>query len=276
MNRPEKLVFSDDSYWGLTVAGLAFLAFGFGVVLAITDVTLADLILPLAALGGFWFVWVVFHGFIAWIHRARDRRAISRMFESEIWERWQFPAREWQAIVNAECNLIAPNCEGARAYVGAVYSSIAGFVFAAILVTVGAFAIQDPLGKTIFRICAVAVFLLFLGVGSLQPISARYKARRYRRRALRVPEPRVWFASDGIYHETLGYTSLKKLKKVTDHIRSRKAIKFTLEVTAVIGHATARNTRFTYLIPYSFPIPSGCEERGARLVRRYRQEYFGD
>ena len=53
MDRPEKLAFSDESYFPLargdTLAGLAFLAFSFGIVLATTDATLADLVLPLAA-----------------------------------------------------------------------------------------------------------------------------------------------------------------------------------------------------------------------------------
>ncbi|MBT7189899.1 MAG: hypothetical protein HN916_06875 [Anaerolineae bacterium] len=91
----------------------------------------------------------------------------------------------------------------------------------------------------------------------------RYNTNRYRRKALRVVEPRVWFASDGIYHETLGHTSLKELVKVTDQTRSRKAISFTLSISTESS---------TYSVALPFPVPAGCEERAGKLVRRYRQE----
>jgi len=277
MDRPKKLVFSDQSYfrhgWSSALIGLAILALSFVIGLATTDATLADLILPFAALGTFWAVWLGFHGFIALIHRVSEKRAINHMFEDEIWEHWQFSASEWQALVNAECKLISPDEEGAKSYAGAIYSSIVGIVFAAILFAVGAFAIHEPQGKTIIRICAVAVFLLCLGVGLCQPVLARYKARRYRHRALRIPEPHVWFTSDGIYHETLGYMSLKELVRVTDQTRSRKAIRFTLAVTTVFGDSQ-HSSKSTDLVAYSFPVPSGYEERAGQLVRRYRQERF--
>jgi hypothetical protein len=268
MDRPEKLTFSDDEAnsslaWGGALIGLFIIALSLVIGLITSDVTLPDLILPFTALGSFWVVWVGFHGFTAWIHRANDKRAINRMFEDEIWERWQFRSLEWQALVDAECNLISPKEEGLKAYVGAVYSSIAGVIFAAILLAVGTFAIQDPLGKTIFRICAVAVFLLLLAVGFFQPVVARYNAQRYRHKSLLVPEPRVWFASDGIYHETMGYTSLKDLENVTDQTKSRKAIQFTITVSTDTSNAS---------VPYPFPVPAGCEEKAAKLVRRYRQE----
>ncbi|MFC2093577.1 hypothetical protein ACFLSV_06725 [Bacteroidota bacterium] len=275
MDRLEKLAFSDESYFllarGDAIFGIAFLIFSFGVVLVTTDATLADLALPFTVLGAFWFVWVGFHGFAAWVHRTSDKRAINRMFDGEIWECWQFRALEWQVIVDNEYNIISPKEEGLKAYIGAIYSSIAGVVLAVILLAVGTFAIQDPLGNTIVRICAVAVFLLLLGVGLFQPVVARYNAQRYRHKALQVPEPRVWFASDGIYHETLGYTSLKDLEKVTDQTKSCKAIQFTLTVTSVFGGSDHSSTS-TVSIPYPFPVPTGCEEQAAKLVHRYRQE----
>jgi uncharacterized membrane protein HdeD (DUF308 family) len=267
MDRPDKLAFSDESYyhftWGDALFILGFLVFCFGIVLATTDATLADLALPFAVFIAIWLMWVGLISLIAWVHRASDRRAINRMFDGEIWERWQFRAPQWQAVVDAECNLISPQERGLKAYTGAVYSSIAGVVLAAILIAVGTFVIRDPLEKTIIRICAVAVFLLLLGVGLFQPIVARYNARRYRQKALRVPEPRVWFAADGIYHETLGYTSLKDLVKVIDQTRSHKSIQFTITV------ATDTSTDS---VPCSLPVPAGCETQAAQLVRRYRQE----
>ncbi len=98
---------------------------------------------------------------------------------------------------------------------------------------------------------------------SPQPVVARYNAQRYARKALYVPEPRVWFAADGVYHETLGYTSLKELEKVTDSTRSRQAIVFTLTISTDTS---------TDSVAYPFPVPSGCEEQAGRLVRRYRRE----
>jgi hypothetical protein len=128
---------------------------------------------------------------------------------------------------------------------------------------VGIFAIKDPEVKPGMWISAVAVFLVSLGAGLFQPLIARYNANRYRRKALRVSEPCVWFAFDGVYHEALGYTSLKELEKVTDRTRSRKAIQFTLTISTDTS---------TSSVPYLFSVPAGCEERAGRLVRRYRQE----
>jgi len=234
MDRPDEFRFSDEYNlslaWGVPLIGFAIMALSFLIGLATTDVNLSEWVLPFAALGSFWLVWAFFFVFITWIHRVSDKRAVNRMFEDGIWEHWQFRYPEWQAIVDAECDLISPKGEGLEPYVGAVYSSIFGIVFAAIMIAVGAFAIQDPQGKTALNICAVAVFLLFLGVGLFQPVLARYKARRYRLKALRVLKPRVWFASEGIYHETLGYTSLDDLIKVTDQTTSRKEIQFTLYI----------------------------------------------
>ena len=113
---------------------------------------------------------------------------------------------------------------------------------------------------------AIAVFVLLLGIGLFQPVMARYEAHRYHRKALRVSEPHVWFAPEGIYHETLGYTSLKDLEKVTNQTRSRKAIQFTLTVSTDTSDSS---------VAYPFPVPNGCEERAGKLVRRYRQERLG-
>jgi hypothetical protein len=144
-----------------------------------------------------------------------------------------------------------------------VYSSIAGAIIAVILIAVAIFAVDEPVIKNILWILAGVVFLLLLGIGLFQPVLARFKADRYRRKALRIPEPRVWFAENGIYHETLGYTSLKDLIKVTDQTRSRKALQFTLEVSSDTS---------TYTVAYPFPVPAGSEERAGILARRYRKE----
>ena len=173
----------------------------------------------------------VFGGLLPWVIASLRYRSIKRLFAGEIWECWQFRSSAWQTLVEAECNLISPKDEGLNAYVGAVYSSIFGIIIAIIIVAVGAFAIDEPELKSIMWITAVAVFLLLLGIGLFQPKVARYNANRYRRKALRVAEPRVWFTSDGIYHETLGHTSLKELIKVTDQTKSRKAIRFTLKIS---------------------------------------------
>jgi len=147
-----------------------------------------------------------------------------------------------------------------------VYSSIFGLVIAVTMIAIGIFVVEDSDVRVAMWIGAVAVFLLLLGIGLFQPVMARYEANRYRRKALRVSEPRVWFASDGIYHQALGYTSLKELEKVTDRTRSRKAIEFTLAVSTETS---------TCSVAYPFAVPTGCEERAGRLVRRYRQERLG-
>jgi len=274
MDRPEKLVLYDGGYFtegsGPALGGLAFLAFVAGFVLVVSDVTLAGLVLPIGSMSVLWFVWMAFHSLIAWYHRSSDKRDIIRLFEGKIWEHWKFNASEWQEIVAAEYQSMCPE-DGPGAYVGAVYSSIFGLVIAAVLVAAGKYFIKDPQFMPALWILALAVFLLLLGVGLFQPIRDRYKAQRQRRKALRVSEPRIWFASDGVYHETLGYTSLKELQKVTDQTRSRNAIKFTVSVTTVYG-GSDNSSSSTHLQNVSFSVPSGCERQAAQLVRRYRQE----
>lgn len=267
MNKPAKLAFSDEASFtfarGIVLIPFVVITFGFVLVLVTTDATLTELALPCVGTSALGFIWVGILGIIAWGHRIAEIRAINRMFAGEIWECWQFRSSEWQALVEAESNLISPKDDGLNTYVGAVYSSIVGIILAIIMIAVGVFAVEDPDVKTGMWIGAVAVFLLLLGIGLFQPKIAHYNANRYCRKALRVLEPRVWFASDGIYHEALGYTSLKELEKVTDQTRSRKAIQFTLTVSTKSS---------TYLVASPVPVPSGCEERASRLVRRYRQE----
>ena len=267
MNKPEILVFSDEVSFtlvrGVIWVPLAVIAFGFVLAFVTTDATLDDLALPCAILCSFWFFAVVLLSIVAWVRRIGERRAINHLFTGEIWECWQFHSSEWQALVEAECNLISPKDEGLRAYVGAMYSSILGAIIAIILIAVGILVVDEPDIRTAMWIGAVAVFLLLLGIGLFQPVMARYEAYRYHRKALCVSEPRVWFASDGIYHETLGYTSLNELEKVTDQSRSRRAIQFTLTVSTDTSNSS---------VAYPFPVPTGCEERAGRLARRYRQE----
>ena len=267
MNKPAKLTFSNEASFtlaqGIVLIPFGVITFGFVLALVTTDATLTELVLPCAGTSALGFMWVGILGIVALGHRIAEKRAINHMFAGEIWECWQFPASAWQALVEAECNLISPKDEGLKAYKGAVYSSIFGIILAIVIIAVGVFAIDEPELKTVIWIIAVAVFLLLLGIGLFQPVIARYDAYRYRRKALRVAEPRVWFTSDGVYHEALGHTSLKELEKVTDRTRSRKAISFTIMVSTESS---------TYSVAIPFPVPSGCEERAGRLVRRYRQE----
>ena len=112
------------------------------------------------------------------------------------------------------------------------------------------------------KIGSVTVFLLLLGISLFQPVVARYEARRYYRKALKILAPCVWFATDNIYHETLDYTSLKEPESVTDLTKSRKTILFTLTISTDISSSS---------VSFPLPVPSGFEETGT-LVRRYRQE----
>jgi uncharacterized membrane protein HdeD (DUF308 family) len=267
MNKPAKLAFSDEATFklnrGVVIIPFVTIIIGFVIVLVTTDAPLTELVVPCVGTLGMGSIVGGIFGIVALGHRIAEKRAINRMFAGEIWECWQFRSSEWQALVEAECNLISPRDEGLKAYVGAVYSSIVGLIIAIILIAVGVFAMDEPEIKSAMWITAVGVFLLLVGIGLFQPMAARTKANRYRRKSLRVTEPRVWFASDDVYHETRGHTSLKELEKVTDQTRSRKAIQFTLSISTESS---------TYLAAVPFPVPSGCEERAGRLVRRYRQE----
>ena len=267
IDKPAKLAFSDEASFtlarGIILMPSIIIIPTFILAFVTTDATLGDLALPCAVISVGWFGWIGLQGIIAFGYRIGEIRAINRIFAGEIWECWQFRSSEWQALVEAESNLISPKDEGLKAYVGAVYSSIVGIILAIIMITVGIFAIDEPDVKTGMWIGAVAVFLLLLGIGLFQPTIARYNAYRYRRKALRVLEPRVWFASDGIYHETLGHTSLKEIEKITDQTRTRKAIRFTLSFSTDSSISS---------VSYPLPVPAGCEERASRLVHRYRQE----
>ncbi len=267
MSRPTKLAFSDEATFklnqGAVIIPFVFIVSGFIFVLFTTGANPTELLVPCVSTSGMGFIVVGIFGSVALGHRVAEIRAINRMFAGEIWECWQFRSSEWQTLVEAECNLINPKDDGLSPYAAVINSSVFGAILALIMLAVVQFAVKDPDVKPILQFTALGIFLLLVGMGLFEPIVARYKANSYRRKALRVTEPRVWFASDGIYHETLGHTSLKELEKVTDQIRSRKAIKFTLSISTDTS---------TDLMQYPFPVPSGCEERAGKLVRRYRQE----
>jgi hypothetical protein len=267
MDKPANLTFSEEATFsflrGEILISFVIIATGFVAALATSHYPFTGLGLPFAVMSAAWLGWVGVFVLIAWGHRTREKILINRMFGGEIWECWQFSRSEWQAVVEAESNLISPKDEGPEVYMGAVYSSIFGIVIALIMVIITILVVDDPQTKIALRFGAVAVFLLFLGVGLFQPLVARSKAEHYRRKALSIAEPRVWYASDGIYHETLGHTSLNELHKVTDQTGSRTVILFTLAVSTQTS---------TDLVSIPFPVPLGCEERAGRLVRCYRQE----
>jgi hypothetical protein len=276
MNRdkPKKLVLDDGGYFGLGcssgLVGTAIVAFAMGLALTQEAVTLRDLALPAGALSTGMLFWVGLNAVIGFFHRLGDRRGINRLFRGEVWQVWQFRPDEWQGIVQAEYQGMRPE-EGLGAYVGAVYAGIVGLVIGAILVGAAKFVMKDEMLVSIFIIVAVALLTLMIGVGLLQPVKERWNARRYRRRALRVLEPRVWFGPDSAYHETSGYTSLKRLVDVTDQTKSRKRIKFVVAVTSVIGGGGFSSESEDH-VPVWFRVPSGCEKGAGQLVRRYRQE----
>lgn len=271
IDKPAKLAFSDEASFtlarGIILVPTIIIIPAFILAFVTTDATLGNLALPCAAISVGWFGWIGLQGIITFGYCLGEIRAINRIFAGDIWECWQFRSSEWQALVEAESNLIGPKNEGLEVYMGAVYSSIFGIIFAIILSVVGIFFIDDPELKPVIWIVAVIIFLLFLGAGLFQPTIARYNAFRYRRKALCVLEPRVWFASDGVYHETLGHTSLKEIEKVTDQTRTRKAIRFTLSFSTDSS---------TSSVSYPIPVPAGCEERASRLVYRYRQEHLSE
>ena len=278
MDKPEKLVLNGEEYFSLgrngALVGIVILLFVVGIALTQTEATLADLVLPMASISAIWFFWLGINIVIGLVHRFGTKREINRLFENEIWGQWQFRSDEWQSLVEAEYQSMFPE-GGASAYVGAIYSSIAGLVIAGILVAVGKFAIKDVQAMPVILIVAVAVFLLFVGVGLFQPVQGRNKARKFRQKALQILEPRVWFGAEGVYHEAFGYTSLKELKNVKDRMKTLKAIEFTVKVTTIIG-SSGFSSESTHYQPVSFPVPSGYEGQAAQLVRRYRQDRLRD
>ena len=267
MDKPTKLTFSEEATFtyiqGVVLIPLITIISIFVLVLVTTDATLAELTLSFIGTSGLIFVIVGIYGSVVLGHRLFEKRAINCMFSGEIWERWQFSSSDWQHQVESVCNLISPRDEGWEAYTGAIYSSIIGLILAIILIIITFFAVDDPEIKIALYIAAGFVFLLIAGIGLFQPLAAKYRANRYRRKTLKFPEPRVWFGPEGIYHEALGYTSLKELHRVTDQTKSRNAIQFTLVVSS---------DTYDDLVKIRFPVPPGCEERAGILVRRYRQE----
>ncbi len=267
MDKPSGLAFSDEGTFRFLRAEImipgVIIASGFILVMLTMETPFAGLGIPALAMGAAWLGWIGLFVVIAWGHRLWETRAIRRMFADEIWECWQFSTSEWEQNVDSVCNLISPKDEGKDAYSGVIASSIYGFVIAVILFVITFFAFDEPEMKIAMRVVAVGIFLFMIGVGIFQPVAARKKADRYRRKALRIKEPRVWFGPDGTYHETLGHTSLKELHKVTDQTKSRKRIQFTLVYST---------DRVDELVQFHSAVPSGCDERASRLVRRYREE----
>lgn len=284
VDRPKKLILDDGSTMRQAgsdvLVGVGILLFA-GVVIVMTagdqlkDAEPSDF-LGVAAIAGFWLVWVAFHYFVTTIHKVNTKRAINHLFENEIWQRWQFDAGDWQSIVEKEYQEMCPE-EGMGAYSGAIASGIVGLVLSAIILALAEFVIDvdDDQFKSIMRIVAVAVFLLLVGVGLYQPVQQRRNARRYRKNASRVPAPRVWFGAEGIYHEAFGYTSLKDLHKVTDHAQKSHTIVFNVWVTTVFG-SSGHSSSSTDSVPAEFRVPSGYEDHAGKLVRRYRQERLSD
>jgi hypothetical protein len=277
MEKPDDLILDDDSFGeGSTAALAGIVMIIFVVVLALTqsDISLADVALPIGALSLFWLVWMLFYMVVGFGHKFGTKRDINRLFQDGIWQHWQFDSAQWQKHVEAEYQKMRPE-EGAGAYAGAIYSGIFGLVFAIIILAVGEFAIQDdniPAG--VFPAIAGAVLLLLVGVGLFQPVQQRYKARKYRRKALRVLEPRVWFGAEGIYHEASGYTSLKALHKIKS-TKKHDSITFTIIQMVVMG-SSGHLSRYDYPLPVKYSVPSGCEEQAARMVQRYRVERLSD
>jgi hypothetical protein len=273
-DKPKKLVLDDGSYFGLGcstgLAGMAIVLFAMGLAMTQGGATLRDLALPMGALSAGLLFWFGINAIIGMGHRLGDRRGINRLFRGEIWQVWRFHSDEWQGIVETKFQRMRPE-EGLSAYVGAVYSGIVGLVLAGILFVVGEFVVKIDVGFPIFTVVAGGLLVLMICVGLLQPVKQRWDAGKYRRRALRVPEPRVWFGPDGAYHETLGYTLLKRLANVTDRTRSRKRIKFVVVVTTVIGGGDSASESEDH-VPVWFRVPSGYEKQAGELVRRYRQE----
>jgi hypothetical protein len=247
--------------------GIWIFAVGLGLTQT-ENVVLSEWILPLGALSVFWLGWLLIAVIIGLYYKSTTRRDIQRMFEDEIWLEWQFPAAEWQTTIEAVYQDMLPEKGDARR--GGTASGCVGLVLAGIFLAVGRFGINEDQYMPIIIICALAVFLLLLGVGLFQPAKARYDAVQYRRQALRVPEPRFWFGREGIYDEAFGFTSLKELVKVNDHTRSKKTIKFTVLATVVRGSSHLSVSK--YEVPVSFPVPADYKKEAGQLIRRYREE----
>jgi len=265
MDKPGNLVFSDYATFRFFRAEiLIFFGIvipGFIVVLVSTEASAKDLALPAAIFGGIGLVLVGIFVVAAWAYRISEKYQINHMFAGEIWECWQFSAKEWESQVESVCNLISPRDDGENPSSGVISSSIIGVAFVFIMDIIVFFAVKDPMIKKSLWIVSGVIFLLFVGVGIFQPMVAKNEVDRYRRKALRFSEPRVWFGPDGVYHEALGHTSLKELHKVTDQTKSRNRIQFTLIISSPDSDDIVR---------FPTPVPSGCEEQAGRLVSRYR------
>lgn len=276
-DRPRRLVLDDGQQLaeakGLLFFGLGGLAVIAGMVLRFTKATPKELVVPFGSLALLWLAFGSIFVVAGLVHRFVDWLAIRRLFRSECWLRWQYSPEEWREHVESMYRSWLPE-PGLRPFVGAVYSGLVGLVLGAILLGATQFVIKDEGVKPYLQLTAGGVFLLFLSVGLIQPLQERWKARRFRRKALRVRQPRVWFGAEGIYHETFGRTSLKTLVKVSDLVSRRHVIRFTTEETVSMG-AEGGGSDTTYRLPTVFPVPSGYEEQASQLVRRYRAERLG-
>jgi hypothetical protein len=266
MDKPQKLVLDGGSYFrlGCSSAPVGYGILAFVCVLALTesDATIKDLLLPVGALSVMLLLWPAICSFIGLVQRFSSRLKIDKFFDAGIWQYWRYSTVDWQNVVDAEYKEMYQE-EGLGVFRGAIYSSITGLVIGTIIVLVSIFAIKDAQLVGIMISTAGVIFFLCLGIGLFQPLQTRFKAQLFRRRAQGILEPRVWFGSEGVYHEFFGYTSLEDLSKVTHHRKRKKAIKFTIKYD-------------THTYRLEIPVPSGYEQQAKDLVRRYRQERLRD
>ncbi len=234
MDKPSKLAFSDYATFRFLRAEILFFIGTIASVIilvrvtsseAIGNVTLSEVVMSALCLA-----WVGVFALGAWGYRVSEKISINRMFRGEIWECWQLSSSEWKSKVEADYNLMNPADEGKETYSGIIASSIIGLVLGLILFAVSIFAVKDPVIKIPMRYAAVGLFLFMVGVGLFQPMVEKNKADRYRRKALKFAEPRVWFGPNDFYHEALGHSSLKGLYKVTDQTKSRKSIQLKCKI----------------------------------------------
>ncbi|MBI9049700.1 MAG: hypothetical protein JEZ00_09790 [Anaerolineaceae bacterium] len=274
MEKPDEIIINAESY---LKSGSSALAVGIGILLLAititftqTDATIKDIILPIIAVGVIWSFWMAIHYVVESTHKVNTKKAIDSLYKHEIWQVWQYPAEQWKKHIEEEHQSMLPD-KGLAAYQGAGCSSIVGAFFCAIMILVGTFIIKNNQIMPAITISAGAIFLIFMSVGLSEPIKARQKAKKYKEQAFRTSAPRVWFGEMGIYHECFGYTSLEKLQNINDHIKKMKSIKFTIEVSTVLG-GNNNISVFTHNQQIVFLVPDASEERASQLVRRYRQQ----
>jgi hypothetical protein len=259
MQMPEKLILKQRSSYrmGWVVMFICLFIVALVLVMAVvfTRAKPDDLVLPVVTASAM----ALFVAAIIWIGVAisvsRERRAIQKLLEGELWAQWQYTPQEWQREVQdlreAEKRMFKPG-----------YNLILGLVFGAILAAVALY-LHNPQYTPMILFVAGIVTLIFFATGFFLPMYYHRRTAAYYRQLSQFESPHVFIGESGLYHEAKGFTSFKRLSGVEYLSGSPATIIFSIIVSGGEGMAD-------FALPVPVPVPAKYVGETQALVGRFR------